>query len=93
MEKDNSILVQLIGISGDVRYEQLRQNILAALPYVPCTFSLQEINEVNEIVQQKLSAIPAVLINEFFYIEAVNVIPSTSEIIIFLTQASQKDRA
>jgi hypothetical protein len=90
MVDEDTFLIQLIGISGDARYEALRNNVLEAISYFPYAFFLEEINEVSSIIEHKLNAIPALLIRGGQYIEAHLYIPTVDEIIQYLEHFFQR---
>ncbi len=72
--------IYLIGISGDNRYDEMRNNLLEALEEMPYDIHLEEVNEVDQIINYELSAIPALVINDVILIEQNNHIPSREEI-------------
>jgi hypothetical protein len=90
MAGEDTILIQLIGIAGDVRYEALRYNVLEAISYLPYAFCLEEVNDVSSIIKHNLNAIPALLIRGEHYIEAHLHIPTVGEIIQYLDFFFQK---
>ena len=70
----------LIGISGDRYYESLKHNLMKAVSQFPFPTSIEEVNEVDQILQFDLNAIPAVLWNGEVILEENNRIPDTTEV-------------
>ena len=71
--------IRLIGIRGDQNYEFWRRNINQVLQELNMQNSLEEINNINSILDLKVSAIPALIINDTILLEQNNHIPDIQE--------------
>jgi hypothetical protein len=72
--------LKLIGIKGAQQYEHWRLNTMHALEALGIPISLQEINEVDNILAHNVGAIPALLINDMIVLEQNSHIPDINEI-------------
>ncbi len=71
--------VQLIGISGDVKYEAWKKNLLKAIQGLDVEFQLEEINSVAGIIDSKVGVVPALVCNKAILMEQNNHIPDADE--------------
>lgn len=72
--------LKLIGIKGAQQYEHWKLNTMQALEALRIPISLEEVNEVDNILAHKVGAIPALLINDNVVLEQNSHIPDSIEI-------------
>lgn len=72
--------LKLIGIKGAQRYEHWKRHTLEALESLHFPIVLQEVNDIDQILEYKVGAIPALLINDKVVIEQYDHIPNITEI-------------
>ncbi len=72
--------LKLIGIKGAQRYEHWKRHTLGALDALHFSVVLQEVNDVDKILEYKVGAIPALLINDKVVIEQYDHVPNIIEI-------------
>ncbi|MEM1321870.1 MAG: universal stress protein [Bacteroidota bacterium] len=72
--------IQLVGISGDQRYEAWKVSVRQAIKELRFEVELEEINTVDGIIDSKASVIPALAFNSTILLEQNSHIPDSKEI-------------
>ena len=80
--------VELLGI-GSARYQQLKQNLTAALKILNVDTSISEITDIDELMSYDVGGIPAVLVDNRVIFQRV--VPSVEDITDVLRALMQAD--